>query len=1000
MLMFINVVKAQVFLDNASSYDVNSIEGGAIWTGSGANFLYNNNGIESTKRALVYSTNSYQSEDGFRLTIEYITGSVGKIEGHNFSFGLISDETDLATYSGFNPFGEDKTIYSLGANLTTNGSSNSRGLIFTDGTNNEILDTSGTRVQFDKDNITKVYIEIGIGGSWQYRINDKYEASGVLLNGFDPSKSYHVAVYGQDDDGGGKSIQSIKLEKAPAPGDRAEGQRGTWTSGIDGGLVNARMKRLKTVDAFQVRFTDGAVLSAQHLSPHKLLESIQGGDAVVPTWGDLSLDNPVDDEIMDQVLNITGAGYKVKAYTNSENFVGENNPEYVEFVENWMEYCDTNPEVQAFINSQPYHTGIWNRTTQEYVDASVQFPYRKYMFCYAEYVLKDYALRYGEFISSWIFDDAATMEQMGDNPTSGIIEEQRIYQAYSDAVHAGNINTSTAFNNGRSGENYNAYPFAPPKRFEDFTFGHAFGGNKNHAQPGRLFDENYKHVTRMAATDGSVFEGGPWDWDNRIVGNFHSKLATQSWKHGGTQGWIAADFYQWNLEAMQAGGSMTWDGAYNRGLTTIYDWVYELLEGLDEYLMKYELPGQPNWARAYTILPKAYLNQPYSHVLVEGEDFWDPEGDEITSLLALDNFPSWLTINESQTESGKWILSGIPTETLPVDYEFRLQVSDASGATERTVELNVLDSNIIMINGVDISTTSASMLLGDTLSLSAEVNPSNATNQNVTWASNNSAVATVDSNGLVTAHSIGNAIISVVTAEAGFMAKSAITVVDAINYNLALNGTAIQSSTDYNGEPSRAIDGNTDGNYSNDSVTHTHDEANPWWQVDLGAEYSIGNINIFNRAGANYTRLSNFTLIIYDNNDTEVYSETVTTAPNPSLTLNAGGATGQIVKIQSNITNPLSLAEVEVFGTTLSITNINEGFFKLYPNPTRDIFTIKTPNGFKGSYFLYDYVGKSIFNNKINKSSTIIDISNLKSGIYFIRIDGDKTTVTKKIIKQ
>ena len=34
--------------------------------------------------------------------------------------------------------------------------------------------------------------------------------------------------------------------------------------------------------------------------------------------------------------------------------------------------------------------------------------------------------------------------------------------------------------------------------------------------------------------------------------------------------------------------------------------------------------------------------------------------------------------------------------------------------------------------------------------------------------------------------------------------------------------------------PQRAIDNNTDGNYEKQSVTHTADGDNPWWEVDLG----------------------------------------------------------------------------------------------------------------------------------------------------------------------
>lgn len=130
--------------------------------------------------------------------------------------------------------------------------------------------------------------------------------------------------------------------------------------------------------------------------------------------------------------------------------------------------------------------------------------------------------------------------------------------------------------------------------------------------------------------------------------------------------------------------------------------------------------------------------------------------------------------------------------------------------------------------------------------------------------------------------------------------------------NLALSGTASQSSTAYNGVASRAIDGNTSGIYGQGSVTHTATEANPWWEVDLGAEYSIGDINIFNRVGSTNVRLSNFTVYVYDSDDEETHSESFDSYPDPSVTSNAGNVMGQRIRIELAATNALSLAEVQV----------------------------------------------------------------------------------------
>ena len=82
--------------------------------------------------------------------------------------------------------------------------------------------------------------------------------------------------------------------------------------------------------------------------------------------------------------------------------------------------------------------------------------------------------------------------------------------------------------------------------------------------------------------------------------------------------------------------------------------------------------------------------------------------------------------------------------------------------------------------------------------------------------------------------------------------------------NLALRKPAIQSSTANNGESvaSLAVDGNTSGKYSDSSISHTNQERNPWWEVDLGEICKIQNIKIFNRADGVENRLKEIKITI------------------------------------------------------------------------------------------------------------------------------------------
>jgi hypothetical protein len=147
--------------------------------------------------------------------------------------------------------------------------------------------------------------------------------------------------------------------------------------------------------------------------------------------------------------------------------------------------------------------------------------------------------------------------------------------------------------------------------------------------------------------------------------------------------------------------------------------------------------------------------------------------------------------------------------------------------------------------------------------------------------------------------------------------------------NLSQGRTATQSSTlaGYAGAAAAsAVDGTTDGNFLNSSVTATNAENNAWWQVDLGASASISAITIWNRTDCCTTRLNDYWVFVSDTpflaTDTPAtlqfragtWSSHQTTAPGPSATIPAA-AQGRYVRVQLNGINFLSLAEVQVFGS-------------------------------------------------------------------------------------
>lgn len=148
--------------------------------------------------------------------------------------------------------------------------------------------------------------------------------------------------------------------------------------------------------------------------------------------------------------------------------------------------------------------------------------------------------------------------------------------------------------------------------------------------------------------------------------------------------------------------------------------------------------------------------------------------------------------------------------------------------------------------------------------------------------------------------------------------------------NVARRKPAKQISRYSSGYASRAVDGNEKSNWSARTMSHTGNETNPWWEVDLGAQYDIRKIEIWNRTDPGYgKRLDKLTITISDKSGAagqaffgglRRYSPT---AKNP-LTI-YGTKTGRFVRVKLQATNYLALAEVKVYGTKSSPPPIVSG---------------------------------------------------------------------------
>jgi len=88
----------------------------------------------------------------------------------------------------------------------------------------------------------------------------------------------------------------------------------------------------------------------------------------------------------------------------------------------------------------------------------------------------------------------------------------------------------------------------------------------------------------------------------------------------------------------------------------------------------------------------------------------------------------------------------------------------------------IISGEYTAVTGVSIVEGDRSITRGSTVQLTAEVEPDDATNQGVSWTSDDESIATVDADGLVTGESEGIATITVTTDDGGFEDTVEITV--------------------------------------------------------------------------------------------------------------------------------------------------------------------------------------------------------------------------------
>ena len=125
----------------------------------------------------------------------------------------------------------------------------------------------------------------------------------------------------------------------------------------------------------------------------------------------------------------------------------------------------------------------------------------------------------------------------------------------------------------------------------------------------------------------------------------------------------------------------------------------------------------------------------------------------------------------SVSSSGIVVAKGEGTATITV------KTDDGGYTAACTIRVSKPSPSVVAVTGVKLSAIGIELPVGGSKRLSATITPSNATNKGVTWSSDNTSVAAVNSSGLITAKGEGTATVTVRTDDGGYTATCKITVV-------------------------------------------------------------------------------------------------------------------------------------------------------------------------------------------------------------------------------
>ena len=337
------------------------------------------------------------------------------------------------------------------------------------------------------------------------------------------------------------------------------------------------------------------------------------------------------------------------------------------------------------------------------------------------------------------------------------------------------------------------------------------------------------------------------------------------------------------------------------------------------------------------------------------------------------------------------------------EYTLTAKATDNEEGSRTSLSTKITVRDQVDVMGVDMVELNGAIAVGASTQLEAFVTPADAVNQNLVFNSEDEGIATVTIDGVLTAVSEGIVTVTVTTDEGGLVDSEMMQVLSpSSEFNWALNQPlAGTGATDGANVVTNLVDDSTGTRWSVNGFPQSA-------TIDLEADITITQTEVTCYEDRAYQFIIEaaqnqdgpYTTIV-DRSDNTLSGSSTTPIINSVDRVEARYVRVTVLSADIYAGPWVSLTELRVFGEGDRTTSVNEVIRNevlLSPNPASSLITIEGAEKYN-VMLVIDQSGRQVIQKRINNNFKSLDISELQSGVYLVKFEGDSKSSVSSFVK-